>query len=335
MAASSSLPPWNAVRLDLGRPGVRDHVESYFLKLNDPEGRQALWVKATLLARRSSPREVVAEAWAIAFDRAAGHLAAKRTVLASEARFSPLGLDVSVGGLELREGRVVGEVSSGGVTFSLDLRYEPLLPALVPFPYPSMYTGPLPGSKLVSPCPDAVFDGTYRVNGREVSVSGWRGMQGHNWGKSHAYRYAWAHCNVFDGEPDLVFEGLTGQVKVGPAIAPPLTVLCVRHRGVRYDWTRLRDIAASRGRTDGLRWAFEGASDIGRIEGELWGDPADFVGLRYDNPSGPTTHCLNSKIARARLRFTPGGRGPIVVESHAAALEIGTTDPGHGVRMYV
>jgi hypothetical protein len=42
---------------------------------------------------------------------------------------------------------------------------------------------------------------------------------------------------------------------------------------------------------------------------------------------------LNTKLARARFELvTP--EGPIVARSHAAALEIGTHDANHGVRMY-
>jgi hypothetical protein len=59
------------------------------------------------------------------------------------------------------------------------------------------------------------------------------------------------------------------------------------------------------------------------------------VGLYYENPEGPPTYCLNSKLAHARLEIEARGRPPFAVRSRAAALEIGTLDPTHGVRMYV
>ena len=73
----------------------------------------------------------------------------------------------------------------------------------------------------------------------------------------------------------------------------------------------------------------------------LWVGPAgyydadDMVGLYYPNPHGPMTYCLNTKLARARVRFEASGRPPLLLTSRAAALEIGTRDDGHGVRMYV
>ena len=50
-----------------------------------------------------------------------------------------------------------------------------------------MYTAPLPRTKLESPLPSAIFDGTITAGDRApVSVDGWPGMVGHNWGAEHA-----------------------------------------------------------------------------------------------------------------------------------------------------
>jgi hypothetical protein len=59
----------------------------------------------------------------------------------------------------------------------------------------------------------------------------------------------------------------------------------------------------------------------------------DLVGLHYPNPRGPDTHCLNTKLARARLELQLPGRAPFVASSRAAALEIGTLRRDHGIRM--
>lgn len=332
------LPPWNAVRFDPARPPRGGHVESYFLKLNDPDERRALWLKATILARAAGP--AVAEAWAIGFDRDRGHRAAKEvfplgSAWSSDASFSADGLDVRVGSLRLREGATSGDLTSQGVRVRWDLTYEPLDVALVPFPSPRFYTGSFPRSKLVSPCPHALFSGWYEVDGARTEVAGWRGMQGHNWGAGHAFRYAWAHCNQFEQDPDFLLEGLTGRVRVGPALTPPITLLCVRHRGVRYEWTRLVDWPRSRGSMTTRRWEFSAHSDLGRIEGHLEATTEDLVGLLYENPSGPPAHCLNSKLSRAEVLFQPAGRPPLRLTSRSAALEIGTTDTSHGVKMHV
>jgi hypothetical protein len=45
------------------------------------------------------------------------------------------------------------------------------------------------------------------------------------------------------------------------------------------------------------------------------------------------TYCLNSKIADGHVRLEVAGRPSLEVRARAAALEIGTRDPNHGVKM--
>ncbi len=341
MQAQTSLASWNGVRHRAAAatsPASRGHVESYFFKLNDPEGRRALWVKATVLARLGAGRLPVAEAWAIAFDRDGGHVAAKETVPVAKARFAPDALGIQVAELVVEEGRLRGAVTGSALTGSrariaFDLRFDAGAPALVPFPSARMYSGPLPSSKLVSPHPDSRFEGSYSVDGERVDVAGWRGMQGHNWGTKHAELYAWCHANQWDDDQDFVLEGLTGRVKVGPVLAPALTLVCVRHRGVRYDMNGPLTLLRARGEIGARRWSFQASSALAEVSGEVWAETRDFVGLAYENPIGDTTYCLNSKIARARVRLAVRGRPPLDLITRAAALEIGTKDPKHGIAM--
>jgi hypothetical protein len=321
---------WNAVRFDpVGRGG---HVESYFLKLNDPEGRRALWLKATILARLGDAAPV-AEAWAIAFDRAGENAGAKQVLPFERARFSRDHLDVRVADLAISPGKIEGSVASGGRRIEVALAFTTTSAPLILFPSLRMYEGPLPSTKLVSPTPDARFTGWYSVDGERVLVEGWRGMQGHNWGKRHAERYAWAHCNQWENDEDLILEGATARVKVGPLLAPPLTVICVWRRGVRYAFNQPLALLRSRGVIGQRTWTFHAESRLARVEGELTAEARDIVGLHYENPDGAMTYCLNSKIAAGRLRLDVKGRPSFTAETRAAALEIGTKDPAHGIAM--
>jgi hypothetical protein len=324
---------WNAVRCREGSPrGHVGHVESYFLKLNDAEGRRALWVKATILVHEGgAPR--VAEAWAIAFDREGRHIAVKEVVPLSRARFGESGLDIAVAGLRITPGRVSGEVVSHAERIAFDLRFTMDAAPLVPFPNARMYETRLPSTKLVSPHPDSRFSGTYTVSGQTIDVDGWHGMQGHNWGTRHTELYAWSHCNQWDGDDDLVLEGVTARVKVGPVLAPPLTLVCVRHRGVRYDFNAPMALLRARGAIELRRWTFTAKSALATVSGELWASADDFVGLSYENPDGAITYCLNSKIARGRIRLSVRGKPDVEALTRAAALEIGTKDPAHGIAM--
>jgi hypothetical protein len=320
---------WNAVRFDPQRHG---HVESYFFKLNDPGGRRALWLKATI-SSPSSGAAPVAEAWAIAFDREREHVAAKEVVPYESARFSRAGLSVEVSNLHFDEGRVHGRVASADHRIEFDLDFSTQVAPLVPFPSRRMYDGRLPSSKLVSPNPDSRFSGRYALDGQSVEVDGWRGMQGHNWGTKHAERYAWGHCNQWHEQDDLVVEGVTAQVKLARIVTPPITLVCAIHRGVYYAFNRPLELLRARGKLTPRSWSFRARSQVARLEGEFTADTPDFAGLYYENPNGDMTYCLNSKIARGSVRLEIEGRPAIVATTRTAALEIGTKDPEHGVRM--
>ena len=330
MKTQGEIRDWNSVRFDPEDRG--GHVESYFLKLNDPEGRRALWIKATILARVRGAAPV-AEAWAIAFDRSTDHLGAKEVVPFESARFSPADLDVRVSDLAISAGKIEGSVTSNGRRIEVSLGFTTTSRPLVLFPSARMYEGPIPSSKLVSPYPDARFTGHYAVDGERVEVAGWRGMQGHNWGKRHTELYAWAHCNSWENEEDLILEGATARVKLGPLLVPPLTVLCVWRRGVRYAFNAPRVVLQSRGTVGMREWTFHAESKLASVEGELAAETRDFVGLHYENPDGAMTYCLNSKIAAGTLRLAVKGRPPFTANTRAAALEIGTKDPAHGISM--
>ncbi|TMA32682.1 MAG: hypothetical protein E6J87_12220 [Deltaproteobacteria bacterium] len=318
---------WNATRFDPGSPD--GHVESHFLKLNDACGERALWLKATILQRLGET--AVAEAWAVAFDRAHGHTAAKQVVPWASASFSRDALAIRVAEVEIGPMRTRGAVFTADARIEWDLAFAGSAAPFAPLPE-RLYADDTGNSKIVSPHPDLRFDGHYCVGEGRVDVSGWRGMQGHNWGRRHTHLYGWMHCNVWDGVDDLVVEGITARVKLGPVLSPPLTLVIAEHAGARHLFTLPGSLFRARGRIAPRAWEFRAANASARISGSFAADTEDFVGLHYENPDRAMTYCLNSKIARGEIRLEAAGR-TIAAHTRAAALEIGTRDPAHGVKM--
>jgi hypothetical protein len=334
---AATFGPWASVRYRAG--ARRGHVESWFLKANDPRGRRAVWLKWTIWAGQRAPDRAVAEAWAIAFGTAHGHVATKTSVPFDRGSFDGEGLGVDIDGCVLSGGAARGRVESGGRSVAYDLTIAPLEGPLAHFPAEWMYSGPLPSQKIVSPVPHGLVSGEVRVGGEATgerwTLDGWPGMVGHNWGRGHSESYAWGHCNAWDGEDDVVVEGLSARVRVGPLLTPTTTLVCVRHHGVRYDLTGLASLVRNEGAISPRRWTLHARGPRIDVEGELWADTEDFVGLFYPNPDGTMCHCLNSKLAHARVTLCIAGRAPRELRSTRAALEIGTRDPNHGVRMVV
>jgi hypothetical protein len=313
----------------------RGHVESWFLKVNDPASRRALWLKWTIWAGDGAlPGTAVAETWAVAFGTARGHVATKTTVPFGEARFARGALGATVDGSTLEPTAARGCVESGGRSVAYDLRFEALEAGYRFYPARWMYTGPVPSQKTTTPIPNARMTGRVEVAGETWDVQGWPGMVGHNWGR-HTESYAWGHCNAWDGGEDVVFEGASGRVRAAGLLLPLRTGFVVRHHGTTYRLSDLAAIRTNRATLSPRRWAFRGRGPRILLEGEMWAETDDFVGLFYRNPDGATLHCLNSKIAQAELRLRIEGRAERVLRSSRAALEIGTLDAHHGVRMVV
>jgi len=312
----------------------RDHVESYFLKINDPSGARALWVKATILLARG--KEPIAERWAIAFERGAPAVAAKSTIAFEDARFADDAIDIALDGLELTRTHARARPTDD---IAFDLLIEDRSAPFVFYPYARMYEGTFPSSKFTSPMPNLRARGTVRMGDRAWNIDGWRGLLGHNWGRKHALAYAWGHCNVWDGDHaddasrDVVFEGLSARVRVGPLTTPTTTLVALRIGESTHMITHVSELLRNRGGMTYRRWRFSARDQSVSVRGELFAETDDMVGLHYENPDGAMTYCLNSKLARARLEIDERGKKTRVLESRAAALEIGTRDPNHGVAM--
>jgi hypothetical protein len=310
------------------------HVESWFLKANDPGSRRALWLKWTVWAGDRRPTVAIAEAWAVAFGAKDGPVAVKMAVPfdGDRARFETEELGVTIDGCSLSREAARGRVETGARVIGYDLRVESLADPLLHYPSPWMYEGRWPAQKIASPLPSARVSGRAQVDAETWDIERWPAMVGHNWGRRHAPLYAWGHCNLWDGGEDLVLEGasLGGG---GPVIGG--TILCLRHEGVRHDLNGLRAVAGNGGAITPRRWRFRGRAKGVAIDGEMWAETDDFVGLFYPNPDGSNCHCLNSKLARAEVTLTLAGRPPRTYRSSRAALEIGTSDTRHGVKMYL
>lgn len=334
---------YEGVRYDALAP--KPHVESYFIKANDPSRRRAIWIKATIFASAIDPSAAIAEAWAVAFREDGTSVAVKTQVPFSRARFSRDAVDISIADvLTMTRLASAGRIETGERRIAWDFAIGGREEALVHLPTRRMYEKKFPSQKYVSPRLDARITGKFRVNGgagdETWDIENWPALLGHNWGAGNTPLYAWAHCNVWQGGEEVVFEAVAGKPMLGPTPSPKLlSSFYVRHRGVRYDLNRIGTILGARSRltvsSDPKVWSFSAKTDLARIEGEIACATSEFVGLYYANPAGPVTYCLNSKLASIRLSLALSGRSAFEVRSDKCAFEIGTRDPHHGVRMYV
>ncbi|MCB0218791.1 MAG: hypothetical protein KDH09_03780 [Chrysiogenetes bacterium] len=321
----------------------RGHVESYFMKANDPASRRAFWLKFTLFARPGQASAAVGDVWAIFFNADTHeHVALRNQFPARECTLGRDHVEVKMGASEFHTGRSVGDLKLDDQSIKWDLTFDTSGAPFHHFPSEKLYKGRFPKSKALSPYPDSSFTGTITVNGEKVAIDGWPGMQGHNWGEQHTPRYAWGHCNLFDGNPeDTFFEGFTGRILVGGVMIPPVTRTFLRYKGTDYPLLSAKGTLWPPATIRYDQWDFQSEGQGYVLEGSLKADKRDMVGLYYKNPEGPNTDCLNSKLARCDLRLfeTNGRKRTLVTElhsAHGAALEVAIHEgESHGVRMTV
>ncbi len=319
----------NRARFQFDRP--TDHVESWFLRANHPTRARALWLKATILGRRGG--ESVAELWCSLFDGDRGWARGrKETVPIAEASFGEAPLEVEIAGGRFRfaprGGEARGELDGGSISW--DLGWRPLRGALgeplCMLPARRLVDAALPKNKLLTPAPALRFSGKVRLAGQEEEwrIDDWIGMQGHNWGPAHAPQYAWGQCVFTDsqGEPFCMVEGAAGRIRIAGMLSPVLALMCIRHGGREYRFDRLLDLWNRRTSISFPDWTLRMAGPDGEALLAMRARPERMVQLGYNNPRGPTSYCLNSKLAAVSLRVNPvDGHGFECRSEHGGALE--------------
>lgn len=317
--------PDNALRF-AGAPG---HVESYFLRANDPDRPRAFWLKQTILAPLDGPP--VAESWFIWFDGDRNVTIAQRASQPfSDARFEGAGdpsIHVKTAAIDLEvgpQGWAKGELQApeGRARFDLTWRVaaSPVAKPLSIFPWRVLRTGPFPKSKLLTPFPFLQFSGRLELPGETVDFENWPGMEGHNWGKEHTFEYAWGQC-LFPAE-DAMVEGFTGRVRIGGRTTPRLSALVVRRAGRTYRFDRIFDTWRQEATVELDRWALKLRSGDGEAILSMDASKKPMVCLGYGNPNGEPSYCFNSKLAEVELTVRPSDGASFTLHSaHGGALE--------------
>jgi hypothetical protein len=302
------------------------------LRANHPTRRLAVWLKATVLERPG--QDPVAELWGIVFDGERARVwASRETVQFSDASFGAPTGSVELAGARFcfgeRGSAVGGLVDAEQGTLSWDLSWSApateLARPLCLLPTQAMVEGPFPRSKLLTPFPLIRVHGQLEVWGERIELDGWPGMQGHNWGREHAWEYAWGQCHFgdADGEPFCSVEGFSGRVRMAGLVTPILSGMVVRRGSHEYRFDRIFDVWRQQAEIDDLRWTLSMKGPGGDAWLEMTARPEEMVCLGYDNPDGRLSHCYNSKLARVRLRVNPvNAEGFSCTSEHGGALEL-------------
>ncbi len=297
MSARDNLTRWHH---------QKPFYEVYYLKWNDPAHNVAAWLRYTLLAPVHRPPEV--STWGIFFDSKdpSKNIALKNTFPVDATKIGREEFRFASGPSTLSTTGARGELQNVAHTWRWDITFEP--PSLAIQPYPALlYKIGFPKTKFMLPYVTARISGTMIVDDRTFNFRKVPGHQGHLWGKQMAAGWSWANGNAFLEDEDFFFEALA---------SGPFTILFVHWRGQLYrmngpvSWYRNRSVS----RLDG--WHFEGRAGDYIFVGDIQSEYAQMVGVRYEDPSGTSRFCHNTKTANAKIQIFRHRKGsPLLVDT--------------------
>jgi hypothetical protein len=312
-------------------PAKAGHYESFYLKLNRPDGGQGAWIRHTVHKRPGE--EPTCALWFVLFDtEAAGPRATKRQFGADELS-SASNCYIRVADATLAEGRATGRVQTDVLEARWDLTFADSHEPFHHLPRDFLYRSRLPKTKFLSPYPDAVFDGTLEVGGDRIEVSSWWGMMGHNWGSEHAERWVWIQGSGFEGRsPEDYFDMAVGQIKVAGRTTPWVGNGMLMLDGTGHRLGGFGHIPSTEVSAEPNTARFELRGGDARVRGTVRAPAKDFVAWIYADPVGPEHNTLNCSISDLDLEVELDGRpAERLTVRRAAAYEFGTPDANHGV----
>jgi len=312
--------------------GDRDgHYESFYLKLCRPGGGVGAWIRHTVHKRPKEPPTCAL--WFTFFDRDAAGPRATKAQFGLEALEAPEHSYVRIGEAVLADGRATGSVSTPALEASWDLAFSDEHQPFHHLPREFLYRAPLPRTKLLSPYPNASFDGTVEVGGETVEVDSWRGMVGHNWGSEHAERWAWVHGAAFDGGPEGdYFDLALGRIRVAGLTSPWIGNGMLVLDGVEHRLGGLERVRSTEMEDSPSEARFRLTGRGIRVSGRVGAERKDFVAWVYADPVGPEHNTLNCSVSDLELDVEPdGGPARRLIVPGAAAYELGTRDLEHGI----
>jgi hypothetical protein len=322
------------LRTEARFPSVEEkagHYESFYIKATDPNGGLGAWIRHTVHKRpKEKPK---ASLWFTLFDRdAAGPKATKATFGSDRLRVPPSAY-IRIDSSELAPGRANGSIRTDALEAFWDLTFEDHHDPYYHLPRPWMYNAALPKTKFLSPYPNAVFDGRLKVGERDIDVSEWRGMIGHNWGAEHAERWVWIQGAAFEGHPaGDYFDMAVGRIKVAGLRTPWVGNARLVLDGEEHRLGGFERVPSTKVEEEPTRCRFDLRGKGVKVRGEVSAERKDFVAWIYADPVGPEHNTLNCSISDLRLEVERDGAPAIPLRvSSAAAYELGTRDTDHGI----
>jgi hypothetical protein len=289
----------NVLRWD-GGPG---HYEVYYLSATDRGSGVGLWIRYTMVAPLQG--DATCSLWFMAMDPAGdggGLVGRKHTRPATDLKATANPFELRIGDSVLTDRGMKG----GFDEVSWDVRWAPEAPTAEPV-HPLLRRAKVAKTILVLPHPAFEVEGTVTYDGRTIDLKGAYGGQAHIWGSKHANRWAWAHCNDFEGldgtpRPDAWIDGVSVFVpRFGREIGPSTPVVG-RFAGEDFASTNPLRVTRNESHFGLTTWRLEALDGDRKVVADVDAPRERLVGVTYHDPDGELAYCYNSEVASMHVR---------------------------------
>lgn len=315
-------------------PAKTGGYESYYLKASAPDGESSVWIRHTV--HRRPEGRARGSLWFVLFEHGAARPYAVKQTFDDLAAPGPAGALLATGNAVFGLGEVRGAAEGEGRRAEWELSLSGGADPLLHLPE-RLYTAPLPRTKSLTLLPEAVFDGRVRIADRNIELSEWRGMVGHNWGTQHAEQWVWLYGDRFSEGGSPPAEGSWLDLVAGRVRAAGLTTPWIANGALQIDGERLQlggigRVASTRVRPHVGRCEVLLRGEGVRVRATFEASRDQLVVWRYADPDGSEHHALNSSLADLSLTVERERHGPRRLSTRGRAVyEWGTRYTAHGV----
>lgn len=330
----------NRVQLTL-TPRNRGLYESFYFRGNSRDGRYGFWLKHNLL-RFKNDRFVTIECSLLLFDKnicntkilkVAERLTDyeySRHPSLQEGDWDNLSFRFQNGSyFKISRQELSGQINSdiGQARWTLDL--ERSNNVYHHFSNNWFYTSFFPKKKILTRDTFITFTGEIKSGSDEEWRGEFYGMNGHNWGKEHAFAYAYANCNQFNNNQVAYFDALSAKIVFlnGTIKSPYLSLASLR---IGDKWYNFNSVATSFchrvKKLSQKEWCaeFRNKNYILRIDIDGNEPQTPWVALNYLHPSRKNSVVNNTKFAKGSLTLIKKETGEEIAKLDSEYFELET-----------
>jgi len=289
--------------------------ESYYFRGNSDCG-QSFWLKHNLMLFKKEQR-VRMESIVILFDKTKNYAKSykneefisieeyEKLKQSFDGKWINFKYQFKNGYMQITPNSLKGEFQeNGSITISWNLKTKYSNETYYHFSDQKFYTIGFPKKKILTKDIGVFFEGEI-VTPTAKFQNKFYGMNGHNWGTEHAYKYIYANCNQFVGQNHCYFDGFSAQILLGKLIKSPLLSGCSLK--IKDNWYHFNNVLSSwKHNVKSLalnRWVATFKNENYILELMIDGESVPWVTLKYDHPSKKISNVHNTKYANGTIKL--------------------------------